>query len=56
MAGTKQVCTLVGHSDGVTSVLFSPDGKRIASGSFDGEIRIWNAVDFEVRAEHWLPE
>src|SRR6202035_2476509 len=32
-----------GHKAAVTSVVFSPDGKRIASGSFDMTIRIWNA-------------
>src|SRR5277367_3642184 len=32
-----------GHKAEVTSVVFSPDGKRIASGSWDKTIRIWNA-------------
>jgi len=33
---------LKGHSDGVIAVVFSPDGKQLASGSFDETIRIWD--------------
>ncbi|KZP23443.1 hypothetical protein FIBSPDRAFT_1042895 [Athelia psychrophila] len=32
-----------GHTDCVMSVAFSPDGQRLASGSQDGAIRIWDA-------------
>jgi WD40 repeat protein len=32
-----------GHADGVGSVAYSPDGRRIISGSFDRTIRIWDA-------------
>ena len=34
-----------GHADTVNAVAFSPDGKRIASGSTDKTIKIWNSLD-----------
>src|ERR1700722_19664095 len=33
---------LTGHSDAVTSVSFSPDGKQVVSGSYDSTICIWD--------------
>ena len=36
--------TLEGHIDGVTSVVFSPDSKRVGSASWDSTARLWDAV------------
>ncbi|KAG1814324.1 uncharacterized protein BJ212DRAFT_1244930, partial [Suillus subaureus] len=35
---------LRGHTDSVWSVLFSPDGTRIVTGSRDKTVRLWHAV------------
>ena len=39
----EDVFPLLGHSGSVLSVAFSPDGKRILSGSWDTTTRIWDA-------------
>jgi len=36
--------TFTGHSHRVMSVAFSPDSSRVVSGSYDGTVRIWDAV------------
>ena len=38
----RETLTLKGHSSGVTSVSFSPDGKRIVSGSGDKTLKVWD--------------
>lgn len=35
-------CVAQGHSDSITSVAFSPDGKQLATGSADHNARIWD--------------
>ena len=33
-----------GHSDTVSTVAFSSDGKLLACGSFDGQINVWSTA------------
>jgi WD40 repeat protein len=40
-ASGTELATLVGHTDRIFSVAFSPDGKTLASGSWDGTIKLW---------------
>ena len=40
--------TLEGHSDSVSSVAFSPDGSKVASGSYDRTVRVWNVATGQV--------
>lgn len=45
----QEVATLTGHSSGVKSVAVSPDGKMIASGSFDQTVKLWNLQQGEFK-------
>ena len=39
---------LEGHTNLVWSVAFSPDGRRIVSGSYDNSVRVWDTSTGEV--------
>ena len=41
------MCTLTEHWGPVTSVAYSPDGKHIASGSYDETVKVWDAATGE---------
>jgi WD40 repeat protein/regulator of sirC expression with transglutaminase-like and TPR domain len=42
LATGNTIRTIRGHKHQVTSVAFGSDGKQLATGGFDGTIRIWN--------------
>ena len=43
-AGGQEMLTLKGHTGGVNSVAWSPDGKRLATASDDETAKVWDAA------------
>jgi WD40 repeat protein/serine/threonine protein kinase len=39
----QDLLTLKGHTSGITIVVYSPDGKRLASASSDQTVKVWDA-------------
>jgi eukaryotic-like serine/threonine-protein kinase len=48
-ASGKELLTLKGHTDGVSSVAFSPDGQRIVTASGDNTAKVWDAASGKER-------
>jgi len=66
-ASGDYIHTYRGHAGEVTSVTWSPDSKRVASGGIDSTVQVWNATDgsnvytykghiYGVRAVAWSPD
>ena len=50
MVSGQLTATLEGHTGGVRSVSFSPDGKTLATGSDDSTARLWDVGSGQLTA------
>jgi len=48
--GARPIRTFKGHTDWVYCVASTPDGSRMASGSADGTVKLWNVADGKLLA------
>ncbi len=50
----KMTDTGDGHSDSINAVVFSPDGKWLASGAFDNAVKLWDVKTWTLhKTLHW---
>ena len=53
-SGSELLYTLKGHTKDVHSVAFSPNGKTLISGSWDGTIKLWDVPSKKLIATLFL--
>jgi WD40 repeat protein len=45
----RELLTLRGHTNGIVRVVFSPDGKRLATACQDGTAKVWDPIKGTLR-------